>query len=76
MVDFYYAILPWLFIMKLNMVFKEKMIVAISLSLGFMFVFVHFPCDKLLIFPCRAGICGIIRTVDLGGLSSANYTGK
>lgn len=43
MVDFYFATLPWLFVMKLNMVFREKMIVAISLSLGFMFVVVHFP---------------------------------
>ncbi|KAE8356318.1 hypothetical protein BDV28DRAFT_117269 [Aspergillus coremiiformis] len=56
-VDFYFAILPWIFIWELNMRFKEKMTIAISLSLGFM-----------------AGICGIIRTVELGGLSSANYT--
>ncbi|KAE8374015.1 hypothetical protein BDV26DRAFT_296419 [Aspergillus bertholletiae] len=56
-VDFYFAILPWVFIWALNMRFKEKMTIAISLSLGFI-----------------AGICGIIRTVELGGLSSANYT--
>ncbi|KAB8236693.1 uncharacterized protein BDW43DRAFT_308370 [Aspergillus alliaceus] len=56
-VDFYFAILPWIFIWELNMKFKEKMTIAISLSLGFI-----------------AGICGIIRTIDLGGLSSANYT--
>ncbi|OGM43323.1 hypothetical protein ABOM_008713 [Aspergillus bombycis] len=56
-VDFYFAILPWIFIWELNMRFKEKMTIAISLSLGFI-----------------AGICGIIRTIELGGLSSANYT--
>ncbi|GAB1215676.1 hypothetical protein ATERTT37_004868 [Aspergillus terreus] len=56
-VDFYFAILPWIFIWKLQMKFKEKMIIASSLSLGFI-----------------AGICGVIRTIELGGLSSANYT--
>ncbi|RHZ45199.1 uncharacterized protein CDV56_102029 [Aspergillus thermomutatus] len=56
-VDFYFAILPWIFIWNLNMKQKEKLIIAISLSLGFI-----------------AGICGVIRTIDLGGLSSANYT--
>ncbi|KAB8073589.1 hypothetical protein BDV29DRAFT_201746 [Aspergillus leporis] len=56
-VDFYFAILPWIFIWELNMKFKEKMTIAISLSFGFI-----------------AGICGIIRTIELGGLSSANYT--
>lgn len=35
-VDFYFAILPWIFIWKLQMKFKEKMIIASSLSLGFM----------------------------------------
>ncbi|KAJ5380985.1 uncharacterized protein N7496_003413 [Penicillium cataractarum] len=58
-VDFYFALLPWIFIWKLNMKFKEKMSIAISLSLGFI-----------------ACVCGIIRTIDLGGLSSSNYTGK
>lgn len=38
-VDFYFAILPWIFIWELNMRFKEKMTIAISLSLGFMSVF-------------------------------------
>ncbi|KAL3477959.1 hypothetical protein BJX99DRAFT_256929 [Aspergillus californicus] len=52
-VDFYFALLPWLFIWKLNMKFKDKMSIAISLSLGFI-----------------ACICGIIRTIDLGGLAS------
>ncbi|KAJ5805082.1 hypothetical protein N7474_010969 [Penicillium riverlandense] len=56
-VDFYFALLPWLFIWNLNMKFKEKMSIAISLSLGFI-----------------ACVCGIIRTIDLGGLSSSNYT--
>ncbi|GFF56794.1 hypothetical protein IFM62136_03220 [Aspergillus lentulus] len=56
-VDFYFAILPWIFIWKLNMKQKEKLVIAISLSLGFI-----------------AGICGVIRTIDLGGLSSSNYT--
>ncbi|CAI7654462.1 unnamed protein product [Penicillium glandicola] len=56
-VDFYFALLPWIFIWNLNMKFKEKMSIAISLSLGFI-----------------ACICGIIRTIDLGGLSSSNYT--
>ncbi|PLB43458.1 hypothetical protein P170DRAFT_440925 [Aspergillus steynii IBT 23096] len=56
-VDFYFALLPWIFIWKLNMKFKEKMSIAISLSLGFV-----------------ACVCGIIRTIELGGLSSANYT--
>lgn len=56
-VDFYFALLPWIFIWKLNMKFKEKMSIAISLSLGFI-----------------ACACGIIRTIDLGGLSSSNYT--
>jgi hypothetical protein len=37
-VDFYFAILPWIFIWNLNMKQKEKLIIAISLSLGFMFV--------------------------------------
>jgi hypothetical protein len=37
-VDFYFALLPWIFIWKLNMKFKEKMSIAISLSLGFMYV--------------------------------------
>lgn len=35
-VDFYFALLPWIFIWKLNMKFKEKMSIAISLSLGFL----------------------------------------
>ncbi|GIK07119.1 hypothetical protein Aspvir_002774 [Aspergillus viridinutans] len=56
-VDFYFAILPWIFIWKLNMKQKEKLVIAISLSLGFI-----------------AGICGVIRTIDLGGLASSNYT--
>jgi hypothetical protein len=56
-VDFYFAILPWIFIWNLNMKQKEKLVIAISLSLGFI-----------------AGICGVIRTIDLGGLSSSNYT--
>ncbi|OGE54280.1 hypothetical protein PENARI_c006G08473 [Penicillium arizonense] len=56
-VDFYFALLPWIFIWNLNMKFKEKMSIAISLSLGFI-----------------ACVCGIIRTIDLGGLSSTNYT--
>ncbi|KAF9887542.1 hypothetical protein FE257_010120 [Aspergillus nanangensis] len=56
-VDFYFAILPWIFIWKLNMRYKEKMTIAISLSLGFI-----------------AGICGVIRTIELGGLASSNYT--
>lgn len=37
-VDFYFALLPWIFIWNLNMNFKEKMSIAISLSLGFMYV--------------------------------------
>ncbi|KAJ5683484.1 hypothetical protein N7462_006649 [Penicillium macrosclerotiorum] len=56
-VDFYFALLPWIFIWKLNMKFKEKMSIAISLSLGFV-----------------ACVCGIIRTIELGGLASTNYT--
>ncbi|KAI1829654.1 hypothetical protein DTO006G1_9771 [Penicillium roqueforti] len=56
-VDFYFTLLPWIFIWNLNMKFKEKMSIAISLSLGFI-----------------ACICGIIRTIDLGGLASSNYT--
>ncbi|RLL97500.1 hypothetical protein CFD26_105870 [Aspergillus turcosus] len=56
-VDFYFAILPWIFIWNLNMKRKEKLVIAISLSLGFI-----------------AGICGVIRTIDLGGLGSSNYT--
>jgi hypothetical protein len=34
-----------------------------------------FPSMKLTSFV-RACACGIIRTIDLGGLSSSNYTGK
>ncbi|KAJ5176408.1 uncharacterized protein N7482_002285 [Penicillium canariense] len=74
-VDFYFALLPWIFLWKLNMKFKEKITIAISLSLGFMCVVqhpVHFKNE--LTFSFRACICGIIRTIDLGGLSSANYT--
>ncbi|KAF7169151.1 hypothetical protein CNMCM5623_001938 [Aspergillus felis] len=56
-VDFYFAILPWIFIWKLNMKQKEKLIIAFSLSLGFI-----------------ACICGVVRTVDLSGISSSNYT--
>ncbi|KAB8230990.1 hypothetical protein ETB97_007344 [Aspergillus alliaceus] len=56
-VDFYFALIPWLFIWELNIKFKEKMTIAISLSLGFI-----------------AGICGIIRTIELGGLLSTDYT--
>lgn len=37
-VDFYFALLPWIFIWNLNMKLKEKMSIAISLSLGFMCV--------------------------------------
>ena len=40
-VDFYLAILPWLFIWNLNMKFKKKVTIAASLSLGFMFVIIH-----------------------------------
>ena len=37
----------------------------------------HYTCSLVpLLMRRRAGICGIIRTVDLGGLSSANYTGE
>ncbi|KAJ5226692.1 uncharacterized protein N7469_006698 [Penicillium citrinum] len=56
-VDFYFALLPWIFIWNLNMKLKEKMSIAISLSLGFI-----------------ACACGVVRTIDLGGLSSSNYT--
>ncbi|KAE8381967.1 hypothetical protein BDV26DRAFT_300448 [Aspergillus bertholletiae] len=56
-VDFFFAILPWLFIWEVNIKFKEKVTIAVSLSLGFI-----------------AGICGIIRTVELGELSSDDFT--
>ncbi|PLB34249.1 uncharacterized protein BDW47DRAFT_134456 [Aspergillus candidus] len=56
-VDFYFALLPWIFVWKLNMKFAEKISIACSLSLGFI-----------------ACVCGIIRTIDLSGLGSANYT--
>ncbi|CAI7587901.1 unnamed protein product [Penicillium pancosmium] len=56
-VDFYLALLPWIFIWNLNMKFKEKMSIAISLSLGFI-----------------ACACGIIRSVDIVGMNSSNYT--
>ncbi|KAJ5741940.1 hypothetical protein N7533_011349 [Penicillium manginii] len=57
-VDFYLAVLPWIFIWNLNMKFKEKMSIAISLSLGFI-----------------ACACGIIRSIDIVGMNSSNYTG-
>jgi hypothetical protein len=76
-VDFYFALLPWLFIWNLNMKFKEKMSIAISLSLGFMCVITALNSyERQLTFTHRACVCGIIRTIDLGGLSSENYTGK
>lgn len=58
------------------MKYKEKLTIAISLSLGFMYVRPLRLAGALLTCLCRAGICGIIRTIELGGLSSANYTGK
>ncbi|KAA8649328.1 uncharacterized protein ATNIH1004_005229 [Aspergillus tanneri] len=56
-VDFFFAIIPWIFIWELNMRFKEKLTITMSFSLGFI-----------------AGICGIIRTVELSKLSETNYT--
>jgi hypothetical protein len=59
------------------MKFKEKMSIAISLSLGFMYVFDSRISVAMKLIPFyRACACGIIRTIDLGGLSSSNYTGK
>ena len=94
-VDFYFALLPWIFIWKLNMRFAEKISIACSLSLGFMYVLFFFSSFFLSVFlrfwflissslasflagiNClSACICGIIRTIDLSGLGSANYTGK
>jgi len=48
-VDFYFALLPWIFIWNLNMKFKEKMSIAISLSLGFMCAVLVFPSPKIFI---------------------------
>lgn len=54
---------------------KEKLVIAISLSLGFMFV--PNPLYPLVdADSSSAGICGVIRTIELAGLGSANYTGK
>lgn len=75
-VDFYFALLPWIFIWNLNMKFKKKMSIAISLSLGFMSVTRLVLYEYRLTFSYRVCICGIMRTIDLGGLSSSNYTGK
>ncbi|KAH6685059.1 hypothetical protein F5X68DRAFT_242188 [Plectosphaerella plurivora] len=58
-VDFFFAIFPWVFLHKLEMKKKEKMVVGISLSFGII-----------------AGICGIVRTANLEGLGSSNYTGE
>lgn len=52
------------------------MSIAISLSLGFMSVTRLVLYEYRLTFSYRVCICGIMRTIDLGGLSSSNYTGK
>lgn len=56
-VDFFFAGFPWIFIWNLNMARKEKLTIALSLSLGFF-----------------AAICGIIRTMELGGFNTQNFT--
>ncbi|KUJ09791.1 uncharacterized protein LY89DRAFT_711067 [Mollisia scopiformis] len=56
--DFVLAIFPWFVLWKLNMKRKERLTIALGLSLG---VF--------------AGICGVIRAVELQGISGkADYT--
>ncbi|ROW10044.1 hypothetical protein VPNG_06517 [Cytospora leucostoma] len=55
--DFFFALLPWLFIWSLNMSRLEKVTIAGSLSLGII-----------------AGACGIVRTMELQGFNSNNYT--
>ncbi|KAK5170589.1 uncharacterized protein LTR77_005178 [Saxophila tyrrhenica] len=56
-VDFAFAAFPWQIVYKLNMPKREKLNIALALSLG---VF--------------AGICGIIRTYELQGLSAVDYS--
>ena len=34
------------------------------------------PCPTIDADSPSAGICGVIRTIDLGGLASSNYTGQ
>ncbi|KAF4627114.1 hypothetical protein G7Y89_g11041 [Cudoniella acicularis] len=56
--DFALAIFPWFILWKLNMKRKERLTIALGLSLG---VF--------------AGICGIIRAVELQGIAGkSDYT--
>lgn len=76
-VDFFFAVFPWVFLYDLEMKKKEKMIVGCSLSIGIMYAY-RKMCVNLALtnFFSRAGISGIIRTVNLPGLGSLNYTGR
>ena len=77
MVDLYFAVLPWIFLWKLNMTFRRKISIAIILSLGFLYVIpVPTLCKDTLTFIYRAFGCGIVRTIELSGFLGANYTSK
>lgn len=73
--DFGFAILPWFVIWDLNMKRKEKITVAVGLSLGVLYV----PSQVFRLFKLptnvhhSAGICGIVRTVALDGLNATEY---
>lgn len=41
--DLFFAILPWIFIWKLNIPKREKIILAVSLSLGILYVTSDLP---------------------------------
>lgn len=82
-VDFFFALFPWVFLYDLEMNRKDKAIVGISLSFGVLYVH-HldaFEVQSGLYFSLKsprssAGACGIVRTINLRGVGSANYTGK
>jgi hypothetical protein len=74
--DFVLAILPWHIVMGLNMKRKEKLTVAFGLSLGILYgsPFHHLFQPPSAFTPSNAclsaGICSIVRTVELQALSS------
>lgn len=70
LVDLYFALLPWLFIWKLNLPRREKFVIAGSMSLGVLYVFssstTRSPAD--LASPHSAAAAGIIRVFAVKGV--------
>ena len=77
LVDFFFALFPWLIVWNLQRPQQEKYIIAGSMSLGLVYVPVAFAHDeRIKLTPLSAAAAGIKRTTEVEGLYTGDYLRK